>query len=114
VRSAAVPVRIGAPRPSPWLGGLDPADFDGSIARLVKASGAGTWGPHYLDLDALRVEQAHALGLRVVPWTVNETADMERLLESGVDGMITDRPDVLRTLLEKKGIAVPPRTADHS
>lgn len=107
-------VRIGAPRPSPWLGGLDPADFDGSIARLVKASGAGTWGPHYLDLDALRVEQAHALGLRVVPWTVNQTADMERLLEFGVDGMITDRPDVLRTLLEKKGIAVPPRTADHS
>jgi glycerophosphoryl diester phosphodiesterase len=107
-------VRIGAVRPSPWLGGLDPADFDGSIARLVQASGAGTWGPDYLDLDALRVEQAHALGLRVIPWTVNETADMERLLEFGVDGMITDRPDVLRAFLEQKGIAVPPRTADHS
>ena len=107
-------VRIGSPRPSPWLGGLDPADFGGSIARLVKASGAGTWGPDYLDLDALRVEQAHALGLRVVPWTVNEPADMERLLEFGVDGMISDRPDVLRALLEKQGIAVPPRTAEHS
>jgi glycerophosphoryl diester phosphodiesterase len=107
-------VHIGSGRPSPWLGGLDPADFDGSIARLVKASGAGTWGPDYLDLDALRVEQAHALGLRVVPWTVNEPVDMERLLEFGVDGMISDRPDVLRALLEKKSIAVPPRTAEHS
>jgi glycerophosphoryl diester phosphodiesterase len=107
-------VRIGSPHPSPWLGGLDPQQFDGSVVRLVHASGAGTWGPDYLDLDAQRVEQAHALGLRVVPWTVNEPADMERLLEFGVDGMISDRPDVLRSLLEQKGIAVPPRTAEHS
>jgi glycerophosphoryl diester phosphodiesterase len=100
-------VRIGSPRPSPWLGGLDPGYFEGSIARLVQASGAGTWGPDYLDLDAQRVEQAHALGLRVVPWTVNETADMERLLEFGVDGVTTDRPDVLRALLARKGLPVP-------
>jgi glycerophosphoryl diester phosphodiesterase len=100
-------VRIGSPRPSPWLGGLDPGYFDGSIARLVQASGAGTWGPDYLDLDAQRVGQAHALGLRVVPWTVNETSDMERLLEFGVDGVTTDRPDVLRALLARKGLPVP-------
>jgi glycerophosphoryl diester phosphodiesterase len=99
-------VRIGAPR-SPWLGGLDPADFGGSITALVKASGAGTWGPDYLDLDALRVTQAHALGLKVVPWTVNEPADMERMIALGVDGMVTDRPDVLHALLEKRGMAVP-------
>ena len=107
-------VRIGSPRPSPWLGGLDPEHFDGSITRLVKATGAGTWGPDYLDLDAQLVEQAHALGLRVVPWTVNEPADMERLLAFNVDGMITDRPDVLRALLEHRGIAVPPRLQEHS
>ena len=100
-------VRLGASRPSPWLAGLDPADFGGSIARLVKASGAGTWGPDYRDLDALRVEQAHALGLRVIPWTVNESADMERMLAFNVDGMITDRPDVLRALLIARGVAVP-------
>src|SRR3984893_11416864 len=40
-------VRIGSPHPSPWLGGLDPERFDGSIERLVKATGAGTWGPDY-------------------------------------------------------------------
>jgi glycerophosphoryl diester phosphodiesterase len=107
-------VRIGSPRPSPWLGGLDAARFDGSITRLVKATGAGTWGPDYLDLDAQLVEQAHALGLRVVPWTVNEPADMERLLAFNVDGMITDRPDVLRALLEHRGMAVPPRLQEHS
>src|SRR5258706_610817 len=61
-------VRIGSPAASPWLGGLDPEHFDGSIVRLVKATGAGSWGPDFLDLDAQRVDQAHALGLRVVPW----------------------------------------------
>ncbi|MGC1729603.1 MAG: glycerophosphodiester phosphodiesterase [Steroidobacteraceae bacterium] len=105
-------VRFGSARPSPWLGGLDPRHFDGSIARLVQASGAGTWGPNHLDLDAQRVEQAHVLGLRVVPWTVNEAADMRRLLELNVEGMVTDRPDVLRALLEREGMAVPPRAQD--
>jgi glycerophosphoryl diester phosphodiesterase len=107
-------VRLGASRPSPWLGGLDPQAFDGSVPRLVEATRAGTWGPDYLDLDAERVEQAHGLGLRVVPWTVNEVADMERLLAFNVDGMTTDRPDVLRALLEKRGLPVPPRPQEHS
>jgi glycerophosphoryl diester phosphodiesterase len=101
-------VRIHSAHPSPWLGGLDPGQFDGSVVRLVHATGAGTWGPDHLDLDAQRVEQAHALGLRVVPWTVNEPADMERLLAFDVDGMTSDRPDVLRALLEQRGLAVPP------
>ena len=101
-----------APQPSPWLGGLDPQQFGRSIAPLVKATGAGTWGPDYLDVTAERVEQAHALGLRVVPWTVNEVADMERMLACNVDGMVSDRPDVLRALLEGKGLAVPPRPQD--
>jgi glycerophosphoryl diester phosphodiesterase len=100
-------VRIGASSPSPWLGGLDPAHFGNSVVRLVKATGAGTWGPDYQDLNAQRIAEAHALGLRVVPWTVNAPVDMERLLAFGIDGMTTDRPDVLRKLLESKGLPVP-------
>ena len=107
-------VRLGSPTPSPWLGGRDPADYAGSIARLVKATGAGTWGPNYLDLDAGRVEQAHALGLRVVPYTVNEPSDMEQMLAFNVDGMISDRPDVLRTVLERRGMALPPRPHEYA
>jgi glycerophosphoryl diester phosphodiesterase len=107
-------VRLGSTPPSPWLGGLDPARFGGSVVGLVQATGAGTWGPDHLDLDAELIEQAHALGLRVVPWTVNEPADMERMLGLEVDGMTTDRPDVLRAMLERKGLAVPPRPEEHS
>ena len=102
-------VRVGAAQPSPWLGGVDPARFGNSVERLVQATGAGTWGPDYLDLDAGRVQRAHALGLRVVPWTVNEPADMQRLLGFNVDGMVTDRPDVLRALLAERGLELPAR-----
>jgi glycerophosphoryl diester phosphodiesterase len=107
-------VRLRSAQPSPWLAGLDPARFGGSVVRLVQATGAGTWGPDYRDLDAQLIEQAHALGLRVVPWTVNTPRDMERMLEFEVDGMTTDRPDVLRALLARKGLAVPPRPEEHS
>lgn len=48
------------------------------------------------------VAEAHALGLRVVPWTVNEADDMRRLLALGVDGITTDRPDVLLEILGRR------------
>ena len=45
------------------------------------------------------VEWCHARGLRVNTWTVNEPAEMRRLIALGVDGIITDRPDVLAGVL---------------
>lgn len=105
-------VGLKAPRPSPWLGGLDPSRYGGSVVRLVEASGARLWGPDFADLDAGLVAEAHSLGLRVIPWTVNEPADMERMLAIKVDGMTTDRPDVLRSLLERKGLPVPPQIGE--
>ena len=102
-------VGLNASQPSPWLDGLDPARFGRSVVRLVEASGARLWGPDFADLDAQCVTEAHSLGLRVIPWTVNEPSDMERMLGLKVDGMTTDRPDVLRSLLERRGLPVPPR-----
>ena len=98
-------VQFDRPAPSPWLGGLDARQFNSSVPRLAKASGAGTWSPNYLDLSSAQVAEAHALGLQVVPWTVNEPADMERILTMDVDGMISDRPDLLRAVLRDHGLA---------
>jgi len=98
-------IQVGQAGPSPWLGGLDVDDFGGSVPKLVHASGARVWSPHYLDLDARLVKEARALGLAVVPWTVNEPQEMRRVLDLGVDGMISDRPDRLRAELEARGIA---------
>lgn len=104
-------VQVGRPGPSPWLAGLDVDDFAGSVPRVVKASGSRVWSPNYMDIDARAVEEAHALGLSVIPWTINETVDMERFLGMGVDGIITDRPDRLRVALAARGMPLPRPTA---
>ena len=101
-------IAAGQPGASPWLGGLDVDDYGGSVPHAVRALGAQVWSPHALDLDPRLVAQAHALDLAVIPWTVNETQDMERAIAQGVDGLITDHPDRLRSLLEKLGYALPP------
>ncbi len=100
-------VYAGRSDPSPWLAGLDIREFGGSVPRLAKASGATVWSPNYLDLSAPALAEAHELGLLVTPWTVNEPADMRRIVALGVDGMISDRPDLLRSVLLEQGIAVP-------
>lgn len=103
-------VEIGKPGASAWLGELDVDDHAGSVPKLVQALGAKTWSPHARDLTPALVIEAHALGLAVVPWTVNDPKDMERAIAAGVDGLITDYPDRLRNVLQSKGIAVPAPT----
>ena len=82
-----------------WWDGPAPADHGGSVPRAVAAEGAGTWAAEYAALTAAEVAEAHALELRVLPWTVNEPEAMARLLAWGVDGLITDRPDLAFALL---------------
>ncbi|MEJ8855215.1 glycerophosphodiester phosphodiesterase [Variovorax robiniae] len=96
-------------RDSRWTLGLDAASF-GSTPQLVQAASAGgkapvIWSPAFNDLTAAQVREAHALKMTVLPWTVNQRADMLRLLDMGVDGIITDFPDVLRDVLRERGIA---------
>ena len=49
------------------------------------------------------VQRAHSRGLHVHVWTVDDPAAMGHLLDLGVDGIVTDRPSVLRTVLEQRG-----------
>ncbi len=94
-------------RPSPWLAGLDPADHGGSVPRLAKAAGCGTWSPWFKTLVSDQVAEAHALRLKVVPWTVNAPDAMARVIGMKVDGLITDYPDRARHVMEAKGMALP-------
>ena len=82
---------------------------DGSIPRTVAAECAGaTWAPEYPTLSREALEEAHALGLRVVPWTVNDSSEMARLIAWGVDGLCTDRPDRAREAMKAAGLTPPP------
>ena len=62
--------------------------------------GADIWSPKASTLTPELISKAHKVGLRVVPWTVNDPDDMRDLIEMGVDGLISDRPDVLLGLEE--------------
>lgn len=64
-------------------------------------------GPNHDALTADLVKQSQALDVQVIPWTVNNVADMERLLDWGVDGIITDYPDRLRALMARRGMPLP-------
>jgi glycerophosphoryl diester phosphodiesterase len=54
-------------------------------------------------VDARYLAVAHDLGLQVHAWTVNDSSEMTRLLDLGVDGIMTDHADVLRELLIARG-----------
>ncbi|MCK9793775.1 glycerophosphodiester phosphodiesterase [Isoptericola sp. 4D.3] len=110
---------------SPWLGGLDIDDFDGSLQeRFVAAAasfgadavspvhgdpqGGGVEDPGYVPFTTPElVDAAHDAGMRVVPWTVDDPATVESLLDAGVDGLITDAPDVVRGIMAERHLKLP-------
>jgi glycerophosphoryl diester phosphodiesterase len=91
------------PEGSPWTAGFQFRDH-GSVPRMVKAAGGHVWSPYFGDVDAAKVKEAQSLGLKVVVWTVNDEAAMGRMIDLGVDGLITDRPDLASRLLVQRGI----------
>ncbi len=100
-------VQRDAAAPSPWLAGFDLSQHGGSIPRLARAAGCGTWSMFWRNLTPDTVAEAHGLGLLVLPWTVNDPADMARLIDWKVDGIITDYPDRLRKVMATKGLPLP-------
>ena len=99
-------VQTGQPGVSPWTAGMDVDDFGGSIPRLIKQAGGDIWSPYFRDLNRARLKEARALGLRVIVWTVNEAPDMHKLMDMGVDGIISDYPDRLREVVRQRGVAL--------
>src|SRR5437867_2003183 len=93
--------------PSPWHAGFALRDHGGSLPATAKAAGCGVWSMFWQNLSPKELADAHALGLKVLPWTVNERGDMRSLIDLGVDGIITDYPDRLREVMAEKKMALP-------
>ena len=120
-------LQVGAEGASPWLGGLDIDDFPGTIQeKFVAASasfgadavspvhgdpqGGGVEDPGYVPFTTPElVDAAHDAGMAVIPWTIDDRATIESLMDLGVDGLITDRPDLLRTIMAERHLKLPKR-----
>ncbi|MFC4010345.1 glycerophosphodiester phosphodiesterase family protein [Nonomuraea purpurea] len=114
-------LQTGQPGASPWLGGIDIDDFGGDPLKAVKSFGAQAFSPvhgfpqngkvtdpgyePYVTKEM--VDQAHALGLKVIPWTIDDEPTLNKLIDDGVDGIITDYPDRLRTIMAERGFKLP-------
>lgn len=94
---------------SPWTAGMRYRDH-GTVPSMVKAAGGAVWSPFHGDVTPALLAEAHRLGLKVIPWTVNDRAMMDGLIDLGVDGIISDYPDRLREAVRAKGIALPTPT----
>jgi glycerophosphoryl diester phosphodiesterase len=92
---------------SVWTAGFNPAEHGGSLPATIKAAGGAIWSPFFGDVNPALIAESHGLGLSVVVWTVNRPEDMARLIEMGVDGIISDHPDILRKVAGERGIALP-------
>lgn len=115
-------LQVGKPGASPWLGGIDADDFGGDfVAAAASIDGVTALSPNYgfpqsgkvgdagfrFYPSEQMVTDAHARGLKVVPWTCDDPATIEALIDMGVDGIITDYPDRVRTILEDRGMRLP-------
>ncbi|MCP3960573.1 MAG: glycerophosphodiester phosphodiesterase [bacterium] len=95
-----------------WLNGLDPGSGPLGLLRAARSyvdvfspywRMVAPGSPQYRDSS---VEEIQAAGFPVVPWTVNRRRQMEKMLALGVDGLITDYPDVLVDLLREQGVPI--------
>ncbi|WP_308042461.1 glycerophosphodiester phosphodiesterase family protein [Micromonospora sp. PLK6-60] len=114
-------LQVGQPGASPWLGGLDIDDFGGDPIAAIRSFGASAFSPvHGFPQDGRvtdpgyrpyvtkeLVAHAHRNGIKVIPWTVDDVPTMAKLIDDGVDGIITDYPDRLRGLLAARGFRLP-------
>jgi glycerophosphoryl diester phosphodiesterase len=86
---------------SPWLAGFAPEHY-GSVPKAVHAAGGKIWAPNQTFLTPEMLAEARSLGIIVIPWTVNDPAMMRKLLDMGVDGIISDRPDLVQAEMRKR------------
>ncbi|MES9538843.1 glycerophosphodiester phosphodiesterase family protein [Actinomadura sp. NPDC000600] len=115
-------LQVGRPGASPWLGGLDVDDYDGDFVKAAAAiKGVTALSPNYgfpqngkvgepgfrFYPDRAMVTQAHARGLKVVPWTCDDPATVEALMDMGVDGIITNYPNRVRKIMADRGMRLP-------
>ena len=78
-----------------------PKDF---VTLAAEGGKAEIVSPHYRTVTKKKVDDAHAKGIQIVPWTANDPKEWDRLIECGVDAIISDDPAALIAHLKSKGL----------
>lgn len=98
-------LQIRSAQDSAWTAGVQYRQHR-SVPRMVAAAGGTHWSSFWRELDAAAVREAQDLGLKVLAWTVNDREVMHRLLDWGIDGLVTDRPDLGAEVLRARGLRI--------
>jgi len=88
---------------SPWIDHI-PLTIVYDLPKIIKELGGSAWHPYYKDINKKAVKDARDNNLPVNVWTVNDEDDMLKMIEYGVDGIMTDYPLRLKNLCEKRSI----------
>jgi glycerophosphoryl diester phosphodiesterase len=73
-----------------------------SFTTIAKKADANIVSPHYMLITKGKVAEAHASGLQVIPWTPNRPSEWRKLIDDGVDAIITDDPAALIEFLKNR------------
>ena len=82
----------------------DFSSFKSSIPKAIADQNGQMWCPYFKDLTSALLKEAHALGLLVCTWTVNEIEDIENMIDIGIDGIVTDYPNRVQSILKRRGM----------
>lgn len=82
----------------------DFCSFKSSLPKAIADQNGQMWCPYFKDLTSTLLKEAHALGLLVCTWTVNEIEDIENMIDIGIDGIVTDYPDRVQSVLKSRGM----------
>lgn len=99
------PMAVNIYEGSPWMDGLSLKEHGNSLPRIVARAGGKVWSPFHEDLTKKDLQTARDEGLVVNVWTVNEQADIDRMVLLGVDGIITDYPGRVQHYLLAHGLS---------
>ena len=90
---------------SPWLGKKFLLEDLFLLPKIIKSLEGHVWSVFYRDVTKQNIDLAHELGLAVIVWTVNRESDIVRMIEYGVDGIITDYPKKTQDICLSRNIS---------
>lgn len=90
-----------------WLGLDHAGDFGGDIAAAAASIGATTLSPDRVLVDEELMARSARAGLPVAVWTVNDPEEASRMIDLGVEAVVTDYPDRMRELWARRGLPLP-------